>query len=158
MRTTFLAILFLTIGMLLVPEAAGLLQAQEYKAVFDCSSGDARFILSRMNLIDITMMMIEKNGDKARFAITLHGGCVPMVSKAYDEVVADEDLIYVKKAQETLVRLSKKKNIEIVACAMSLENNGLEREDIVPFVRISENSFIDTIGYQNRGYAIMTFK
>lgn len=135
----------------------GTLQAQEYKAVFDCSSSDVRFILSRMNLIEKTMMMVEKNGDKANFALTLHGECVPMVSKAYSEVVDDDDLLYVKKAQQTLIRLSKK-NIEIVACAMSLESNGLEQEDVLPFVKISKNSFIDTIAYQNRGYAPMTFK
>jgi len=41
---------------------------------------------------------------------------------------------------------------------MSLENNGLEQADVLPFVRISPNSFIDTIGYQNNGYALMTFK
>jgi len=136
----------------------GVVQAKEYKVVFDCSSSDARFILSRMNLVEKTMMMIEKNGDQVNVVLTLHGGCVPMVSKEYSEVVADEDLIYVKKAQETITRLSKKENIEIVSCAMSLEGNGLEKEDVLSFVRISDNSFIDTIEYQNRGYAIMVFK
>jgi intracellular sulfur oxidation DsrE/DsrF family protein len=144
-----IAILFMLVG---------IAQAQDYKAVFDCSSGDARFILGRMNLIEITMLMIEKRGDKAHFALTLHGGCVPMISKEYGEVVYDEDQPYIQKAQETITRLSKRKGFEIVACAMSLENNGLEQEDVLPFVRISPNSFIDTIGYQNDGYALMTFK
>ncbi|PHR53322.1 MAG: hypothetical protein COA44_15580 [Arcobacter sp.] len=132
--------------------------AQDYKAVFDCSSSDARFILSRMNLVEKTMMMIEKNGDTPIFALTLHGGCVPIVSKEYAEVTDDTEIIYIKKAQEVLIRLSKKENIEIVACEMSLEANGLEKEDVLRFVRISENSFIDTIKYQNNAYAIMTFK
>lgn len=136
----------------------GTVQAQEYKAIFDCSSDDPRFVLSRMNLIEITMMMIDQEGDTADFALTLHGGCVPMISQEYSDVVDDADLIYVDKAQATLIRLSQRKNIKIIACAMSLENNGLDKEDVLPFVHISENSFIDTIGYQNRGYAIMTFK
>lgn len=134
------------------------LQAQEYKAVFDCSSNDARFILSRINLVEITMMMIESKGEKADFALTLHGGCVPMVSQEYAEVVDEKELAYIKNAQETLIRLSQRKNIKIIACAMSLESNGLDKEEVLPFVKISENSFIDTIAYQNRGYAIMTFK
>jgi intracellular sulfur oxidation DsrE/DsrF family protein len=136
----------------------GVVHAQGYKSVFDCSSDDARFILGRMNLIEITMLMIEKRGDTAHFALTLHGGCVPMASKEYSEVVSDEEMVYIKQAQETIIRLSKRKDFEIVACAMSLENNGLDQEDILPFVRISPNSFIDTIGYQNNGYALMTFK
>ena len=136
----------------------GVIHAQEYKTVFDCSSEDPRYILSRMNLIEITMMMVESSGDKADFALTLHGGCVPMISQEYSEVVDDQDIIYVKKAQETLIRLSKRKGFVVVACAMSLRNNALDEDDVLPFVHISKNSFIDTIAYQNRGYALMTFK
>ena len=136
----------------------GASQAQEYKAVFDCSSDDARFIMTRMSLVEKTMKMIEKSGSKAEFAITLHGGCVPMVSSTYEEVVADEDIVYIKKAQETITRMSKRKNIKITACAMSLDANAVDKKDVLPFVHISENSFIDTISYQNHGYALMTFK
>ena len=41
---------------------------------------------------------------------------------------------------------------------MSLNANGIDQKDVLPFVDISENSFIDTMGYQNHGYAIMTFQ
>lgn len=144
--------------LLLLLTLFGTLHAQEYKAVFDCSSDDARYISGRMMLVEKTIEMIEKRGDKATVAITLHGGCVPMASRAYDEIIYDEDMPYIKKAQEVITRLAKKKSVEIVACAMSLDANALEQEDVLPFVRISENSFIDTIGYQNRGYGLMTFK
>ena len=136
----------------------GVIEAQEYKAVFDCSSEDPRYVLSRMNLVEKTATMIESGEEKVDFALTLHGGCVPMVSKAYGDIVDDTDMIYVKKAQETLMRLSKKEGVRIIVCAMSLENNGIEKDEVVSFVDISKNSFIDTIAYQNRGYAIMTFK
>ncbi len=136
----------------------GALQAQEYKAVFDCSSSDAHYIKSRMWLVGKTIDMIEKKGEKATVAITLHGGCVAMVSQDYDMIVADEDMQEIKKAQEYLVALSKRKNVEIVVCAMSLASNAIDHQDVLPFVAIAENSFINTIGYQNRGYALMTFK
>jgi intracellular sulfur oxidation DsrE/DsrF family protein len=134
------------------------IQAQEYKAVFDCSSDDARYISGRMMLVEKTIEMIEKRGDKATVAITLHGGCVPMVSRLFDEVIYDEDMPYIQSAQNVITRLAAKKGVEIVACAMSLDANALEQKEVLPFVRISENSFIDTIGYQNRGYGLMTFK
>ena len=136
----------------------GALHAQEYKAVFDCSSDDARYISGRMMLVEKTIEMIEKRGDKATVAITLHGGCVPMASRAFDEIIYDEDMPYIQNAQNVITRLAGKKGVEIVACAMSLDANALEQKEVLPFVRISENSFIDTIGYQNRGYAVMTFK
>ena len=135
-----------------------LLEAEEYKAVFDCSSSDASYIKSRMWLIGKTWDMIEKKGDKASFVLTVHGGCVPVISTVYDEIVDENDEEIMKLAQESLIRLVKEKKVKVIVCAMSLAANTLERKEVLPFVTISENSFIDTIYYQNQGYALMTFK
>jgi len=132
--------------------------AQEYKAVFDCASSDPKYILSRMALIEKTQTMIESRGDRAVFAITIHSGCIVAAAKDYDVIVPDEEVIYIRHAQEILARLAKEKKVEVVACAIALEGFGIDREDVVPFMRISENSYIDTIGYQNRGYALMPLK
>ena len=144
--------IFLIVGLL------SFMQAQEYKSVFDCSSNNARFVMTRMNLIERTMDMIEKNGDKANFVITLHGGCVSMVSDVYDEIVPEEDMPYIKMAQESITRLSQKKKVKIIVCAMSLNANAIDKKEVLPFIHVSKNSFIDTIGLQNKGYALMTFK
>lgn len=144
--------------LILITGLLSFMQAQEYKSVFDCSSGNARFVMTRMNLIERTMNMIEQDGDKANFAITLHAGCVPMVSDVYDEIVPDEDMPYIKKAQESIIRLSQKKKVKIIVCAMSLNANAIDNKEVLPFIQISKNSFIDTIGLQNQGYALMTFK
>ncbi len=148
-KSYILFLLFLSIS---------ILNAKEYKAVFDCSSNDASFIKSRMWLIGKTIDTIEQNGDTAKFAITLHGGCVHMASKEYDMIVADKDLEDTKKAQEYLSNLIKNKGVKTTVCAMSLASNSIEKESVLNFIDISPNSFIDTIGYQNNGYAIMTFK
>lgn len=137
---------------------AGALQAKEYKAVFDCSSSDTGFIKSRMWLIGTTIDMIEKRGDKATVALTLHGGCVQMVAQDYEMITPDEDVKNIEKAQNYLISLSKRKNVKVIACAMSLNANAIEKADVLSFVEVSQNSFIDTIGYQNEGYALMTFK
>ncbi len=133
-------------------------EAKEYKVVFDCSSKDANYIKSRMWLVGKTIDMIEKRGDKATVAITLHGGCVQMVAQDYEMITPDEDIKNIEKAQNYLISLSKKENIKIIACAMSLSANAIEKSDVIPFIEVSPNSFIDTIGYQNSGYALMTFK
>jgi len=134
------------------------LYGREYKAVFDCSSNDARYISSRIFLVEKTLQLIEQRGDSAVFAITLHGGCVPMVSKNMGDIVDNDDLPLLQKAQEILRRLHEQKKVETIACAMSLNANGIDPDEVVPFVRISEDSFIDTIGYQNDGYALMLFQ
>ena len=134
------------------------LSAEEYKAVFDCSSSNANYIKSRMWLVGKTLDMIEEQGDTSQVVLTLHGGCVPIVSKYYDEIVPDEDVQNIKQAQDHLKSLSKRKNVKIIACAMSLNANAIEKEEVLPFIQIVKNSFLDTIYYQNKGYALMTFK
>ena len=129
--------------------------AQEYRAVFDCSASDPRYILSRMVLVEKTAAMLEARGDKALFAVTIHGGCIVAAASDYEIRVPDDEVVYIKKTQEILARLAKEKKVDVVACAIALEGFGIDREDVVPFMRISENSYIDTIGYQNRGYALM---
>ncbi len=133
-------------------------QAREYKVVYNCSARDAGYIQSRMWLIGKTMDMVKEQGDVSKVILTLHGGCVAMVSKDYDMLVADEDVAKIKKAQEYLKSLSKRKNVKIIVCAMSLRANRIEEEDVLPFIDVSKNSFLDTIKYQNDGYALMTFK
>lgn len=134
------------------------LSAKEYKAVFDCSSSDADYIKSRIWLVGKTIDMIKEQGDTSQVVLTLHGGCVPMVSKLYNEIVPDEDVQKIKQAQDYLKSLSKRKNVKIIACAMSLNTNAIEKKEVLPFIQIVKNSFIDTIYYQNLGYALMTFK
>lgn len=133
-------------------------QAKEHKVVFNCSSNDAEYIKTRMWLVDKTISMIEEQGNSVKAALTIHGGCTPLVSKSVKDIVADEDLKHFQKAQEFIKKLSQENNLKIIACAMSLKRNLIEQNDVLDFVTISPNSFIDTIAYQNDGYAIMTFK
>ena len=135
-----------------------ILQAKEYKVVYDCSASDASYIKSRMWLVGKTMDMMEEQGDSSKVILTLHGGCVAMVSKEYDMIVPDEDVATIKKAQEYLKILIQRKNVKVITCSMSLANNTIEKEEVLPSIHISPNSFLDTIKYQNMGYALMTFK
>ena len=142
-----LSILFLTVA-----------QAENSKVIYDCSSSDTNYIKTRMWLVGKTIDMMQEEGDTTDVVLTLHGGCVAMVSKDYEMIVPDEDLKNIKKAQEYLISLSQRKNVKIITCAMSLNSNAIDKDEVLPFVKISKNSFIDTIKYQNRGYALMTFK
>ncbi|MDQ7085772.1 MAG: DsrE family protein [Sulfurovum sp.] len=138
--------------------AMNILHAKEYKVVYDCSSGNADYIKSRMWLVGKTIDMIEEQGDTTKVAITIHGKCAIIVSKEYDMIVPDEDVESIKKAQNYLISLSKRKNVKLITCSMSLANNAIEKKEVLPFIQIVQNSFIETIYYQNEGYALMTFK
>lgn len=132
--------------------------AQEYKAVFNCNAKDISYIASRMILVERTMDMVEQKGDSAKFAITIHGGCAPIVSKNYDEIYLDKNSL--KSAELSHQQLQKliKRGVEITVCAMSLNANTIPKEDVLPSIKISPNSFLETISYQNNGYALMVFE
>jgi len=134
------------------------LQAKEYKALFDCSSGDAHYLNTRMFLIGKTASMMKEDGDTTDFVLTLHGDCAPLISKNFEEIVDDSDVENMLNAQQALINLAKNNTLKVVTCAMSLKRNGIPHKDVLDFVHISKNSYIDAIKYQNDGYAIMTFK
>ncbi|MDQ1263281.1 MAG: hypothetical protein QG559_282 [Campylobacterota bacterium] len=131
--------------------------AKEYKAVFDCSSRDMGYVASRMFLVERTMDMMKKDGADVKFAITIHGGCSPITSKNYDEIVKQEDLESAKQAQEQLKKLSTL-GVDVVVCEISLNANTIDKSDVIEEAKISKNSFIETIAYQNSGYALMLFE
>ena len=133
------------------------LNAASYKAVFDCSSDNMRYVKSRMWLIGKTMEMFKSQGDTLDAVLTIHGGCSAITSKAYDDVVDDEDEQTAKAAQDWLKKLDKK-GVRVIVCAMSLEAHDIDPKEVLPFVHISPNSYLDTIKYQNRGYALMPLK
>jgi intracellular sulfur oxidation DsrE/DsrF family protein len=135
-----------------------ILNAKENKVIYDCSSNDAGYIKSRMWLVGKTIDMMKERGDTSKVILTLHGGCVAMVSQDYDMIVPDEDVEKIKQAQKYLKSLSKRDNVKIIVCAMSLNTNAIEKKKVLPFIHISQNSFLDTIRYQNDGYAIIIFK
>ena len=136
---------------------AAALPAREYKAVFDCTASDPLYLAGRMGLIEKTMTQIEARGDKPHFVITMHSGCVKLASENVDFLVPDDAVEMMRLAQKSLERLSRR-GVEIVACSIAMEGQAIDREDVLPFIRVTENSFIETIGYQNRGYALMILK
>jgi len=144
--------------LLLFLTLATMLSAQDYKAVFNCNANDMQYVASRMVLVERTMDMIEQKGNTPKFAITIHGGCAPIVSKNYDEIVLDDnDLSSIELSQKQLIKLADR-GVEIVVCAMSLNANTIPKEDVIESVKISPNSFLETIHYQNSGYALMVFE
>jgi intracellular sulfur oxidation DsrE/DsrF family protein len=102
--------------------------------------------------------MIKEQGDTVKAALTIHGGSTPLVTKSIEEHVAKEDVIHLKKAQEFIAKLANNKEVEITACQISLNRHQIEKKEVVDYVKISPNSFIETIAYQNDGYALMTLK
>lgn len=104
------------------------------------------------------MDMIEAKGHTTATVLTLYGKCFKIVAEEADDVVNEKDVANVKEAQKWLTALSKRKNVKIYACSMAMQSNGVDEDEILPFVKVSDNSFVETVMYQNEGYAFMPFK
>ncbi len=134
------------------------LAAQEYKVVFDCSSERMGYLKSRMWLIAKTMDMFQEKGDSLTVALTMHGKCSMLASEDLDVYVNMEELSAALEAQKYLQKLLQRKGVEAVVCAMSLDANAIDKDSILEGIKVSPNSYMDTIRFQSMGYAVMTFK
>ncbi|CAA6821549.1 MAG: Unknown protein [uncultured Sulfurovum sp.] len=128
--------------------------SQDKKAtvVFDCSSGDKKYVASRLWLIDTSINEYVENNTPYDVVLTIHSGCTDIVSKN----VAEDNKI-MKNIQQKLEKLSKHKNISIEACQIAVDRFGIEHKDLYPFMKLVPNSITRVIQLQNDGYALIPF-
>ena len=130
--------------------------AQEYKAVFDCSSSDERFVLNRLFLIERTAKDFKEDGLNYRFVITLHSGCVLFLKKNLSTFPPKKRII-IRDIQNQLEILKELYGLQVKACNIALNRYKLKKKDIVDFVDIVKNSWQEVIILQNKGYALIDF-
>ena len=136
--------------------AASLL-AEPYKAVIDCTSADARYMLTRMMLVEQTAKMIKAEGEKAEFVLILRGGATPFIAKEFVPYTDEKDLVIVQQLQGVLKTLSETYKAKIYGCEIAMEKFDLDKKGLLPFVKTTPNSFMDLIRLQNRGYGLLSF-
>ncbi|CAA6802898.1 MAG: Unknown protein [uncultured Sulfurovum sp.] len=120
--------------------------------VFDCSSGDTKFIASRLWLIDITLQEYIDKKIPYDAVLTIHSGCTSIVSTK----VPKEDKAMAKVAK-MLNKISKHENLSIEACQIAVDRFKIKHDDLYPFMKLVPNSITRVIALQNDGYAFIPF-
>ena len=128
------------------------IQTEKQTVVFDCSSGDKKYVASRLWLIDESIKEYVENNTSYDVVLTIHSGCTDIVVKD----VADDNKM-MKNIQKKLEKLSKYKNVSIEACQIAVDRFGIEHKDIYPFMKLVRNSITRVIKLQNDGYAFIPF-
>ena len=134
------------------------LKATEYKAVFDCSSKNFNYLQSRIALIEKTASMMKEGGGAMDFVLLIHSGCTPISAIIPENLVKESEVGFITNIQSKLEQLHKNHKVKIVLCELAMKHADMEKDEVLPFISFSPNSFIDAISLQNRGYALMTFK
>jgi intracellular sulfur oxidation DsrE/DsrF family protein len=126
--------------------------APKSTVVFDCSSGDKKFVASRLWLIDITLKEYVDNNISHDAVLTIHSGCTDIVSKN----VKEEDKM-MQNIQKKLEKLATYKTLSIEACQIAVDRFEIKHTDMHPFIKLVPNSITRVIKLQNDGYAFIPF-
>lgn len=135
----------------------GMLYAKPYKAVYDLSMSDMRYVLNRVMLIEKTAAMLKEKGETSEFVITIHSGATPIMAKMPDMYADEQDVPVIYNIHATLKRLKERYGVRIIGCNMAANAFGMEADELLPLLEMSPNSIIELIGLQNSGYAAVYF-
>jgi len=135
----------------------GALWAQNYKAVYDLSMDDMRYVLNRVMLIEKTAAMLKERGDVPEFVVTIHSGATPILAKLPDAYADEEEVPVIYSIQARLKSLVETYGVRVLGCNLATAAFGMEHDEVVGFVEQTPNSIIDLIGLQNSGYAAVYF-
>ena len=127
--------------------------AKEVKVAFDITTGDAKALLGRLNIIDETRQSLLQQGVTPHFILSFRGGATKLVQTDVAKI-KPEDRDTAAKIAAKLKEMREAKGVEnLEQCSVAVREQGTRPEDVVPSVKVIGNAWISLMAYQNRGYA-----
>ncbi len=126
---------------------------QEIKVVWDVTTGDEKIFEDRMGLIQHTAEILRRRGMMPKFAIVIHGPATAFVTKAvaltkYGTCVYER----MEKIHEALAGMNEK-GVCFIQCQVPMSRNEVVEDNLLPFIEVSENIFVDLALLQRDGYS-----
>ncbi len=121
---------------------------------FDVNLDDSQKLLLRMNLLQQTVQQLREAGLEISIVIGFRGGASRFITRS-DHYVLDEESGDKQKIQKLISSFSDE-GITIEQCSIAADLLDIIHEDFLPEVRIVANGYISLIGYQTRGYAVVS--
>jgi intracellular sulfur oxidation DsrE/DsrF family protein len=123
------------------------------KAVWDFTTGDARRFQDRLGLLLHAVKSFQAQGISPDFVVLLHGAATKFAAQGFagTKFAGDDDaaLASIHASMRELGRLGGR----IEVCRIAMERSNIARDQLVSFVEVEENVFVNSIALQNRGYA-----
>jgi len=127
--------------------------AKEVKVAFDITTGDAKALLGRLNIIDETRQSLIQQGVTPHFVLSFRGPATKLVQTDISKM-KPEDREMAAKIAAKLNEMRNAKGIQnLEQCAVAVREQGTRAEDVLPSVKVVGNAWISLMAYQNRGYA-----
>jgi len=124
----------------------------DVKVIYDVTTGNAKKLLSRLELVEETRDSIIKQGGKPHFILSVRGPASLLVQKDESRIKL-EDVEVVAKIKEKIKAMSKEPEYQLNQCAVANRYLKIKNEDTIPEIKVVGNSWISLAAYQNKGYA-----
>ena len=126
---------------------------KEVKVAFDLTTGDAKALLGRLNVIDETRQSLIHQGVTPHFVLTFRGPATKLIQSDVSKI-KPEDREGATKIAAKLEQMRHAKGVEnLEQCAVAVREQGTKPENVVPSVKVVGNAWISLMAYQSRGYA-----
>ena len=134
-------------------DRASLAGLKEARVAFDITAGEAKRLLSVLNVIDETRESLIKQGVTPRFVLTFRGPATVLIAPN-PEKIKPEDRETVAKIAAKVRQLRAAGGVEgVEQCSVAMRLTETKAEQVPPEVKIVGNSWISLMAYQSRGYA-----
>lgn len=124
----------------------------EVKVIYDVTTGNAKKLLSRLELIEETRSSIVQQGGKPQFILSVRGPASLLVQKDQSRL-KPEDLEVAAKIRDKIAAMSKEPGYELTQCAVANRFLKIKNEDTLAEVKVVGNGWISLAAYQNKGFA-----
>lgn len=126
---------------------------KEVKIVWDVTIGNEALFEDRMGLIQQTADVIRKNRMTPRFVIVIHGPATKFVTCSLCGTSFESEKIErLTDIQKIIVEMNKD-DVSFVQCQVPMTRNKVLKDNLLPFVSVSETVFYDLAVLQMDGYA-----
>jgi intracellular sulfur oxidation DsrE/DsrF family protein len=126
---------------------------KEVKIVWDVTIGNEALFEDRLGLIQHTADVIRKNGMVPDFVIVIHGPATKFIAHSLSTThFSDERVERLPDIQRIIVEMNRD-GMRFVQCQVPMLRKNVSRENILPFIGVSETVFFDLAILQMEGYA-----
>ncbi|MDH3999000.1 MAG: DsrE family protein [Desulfuromonadales bacterium] len=148
--TLLASLLFCTAPAFALDDTAALSGLTSVRAIFDVRTADEKKLQFILGAIRDTMEQTQEQGVKPRYIASMRGPTVKLLVRAR---AGDPKL---QQKTVALINELKQSGIRLEACGYALDMFGLDEEDLYQGVDTVGNSLNSLIGYQTKGYALVT--
>ncbi|PLX99192.1 MAG: hypothetical protein C0622_10785 [Desulfuromonas sp.] len=126
------------------------------KAVFDVNQGDPKTLLLRLQLVEKTYQQLLDVGVTPEFVLAFRGGASLFLTTGDGYIEAEDKRT--KAEVEQLLEGFKQHGIALEQCAIAAGLLKIGLDDFQPRVKVVANGYVSMIGYQNRGFALISME